>query len=134
MQSESAHSESTADGGNEKEEDKDGLASRCDTATAASAGVASRNSATLVGGAEDSSSDGEEAESLDYIQPTDTEVHEQVAALFNSKSGVLRTRPFNATKWDACFAPFGPSLPYVLTERLSSSALAHSECKDQVEA
>jgi hypothetical protein len=53
-------------------------------------------------------------------------VYEQVAALFHARTGVLRQRPFDEAKWAPCFAPFGPSLPYVLTEAMSARALAHT--------
>ena len=66
-------------------------------------------------------------ESLEYAEPSKEEIHEQVAALFNAKSGVLRKRPFDAAVWAPCFEPFGPCVPHELTEALSSAAAATVE-------
>ena len=61
--------------------------------------------------AESFSDAGEEEgeECLEYAEPSEEEIHERVAALFNAKSGVLRDRegegPFDAAEavWAPCF-------------------------------
>lgn len=46
--------------------------------------------------------------------PTEDEIRDEVAALFNPKSGLLRERPFEPAMWAHLFEPFGTCVPRVI--------------------